>query len=98
LFINHGLHGLHGFFNHEAHEEHEEKLDRITGLTEIMFLPAWCSWQNLLLKPALSQVIAFVHKVIKMTFSRSWLKTVIVSRKDAQNAQKSAKNDQKSAL
>ena len=44
-----------------------------------MFLPAWCSWQNLLLKPALSQVIAFVHKVIKMTFSRSWLKTVPVN-------------------
>jgi hypothetical protein len=53
-----------------------------------MFLPAWCSWQNLLLKPALSQVIAFVHKAIETAFFKSRVKTVLISRKDAQNVQK----------
>ncbi len=53
-----------------------------------MFLPALCTLQNLLLKPALSQVIAFVHKAIEMAFFISRLKTVLVSRKDAHNAQK----------
>ena len=62
-----------------------------------MFLPAWCSWQNLLLKPALSQVIAFVHKAIEMALFRSWLKRCFISHKDAQSAQKLAKNDQKDA-
>jgi hypothetical protein len=58
-----------------------------------MFLPALCSWQNLLLKPALSQVIAFVHKAIEMAFFRSWRKRCFISHEKAQNAQKTTKND-----
>jgi hypothetical protein len=46
----------------------------------------------------LTQRVAFVHKAIETDFFRSRIKTVLFSRKDAQNVQKSAKNDQKSAL
>jgi len=60
-----------------------------------MFLPAWCSWQNLLLKPALSQVIAFDHKANEMALFKSWRKRCFISYEQAQNAQKTTKNDQK---
>jgi len=56
-----------------------------------MFLPAWCSWQNLLLKPALSQVIAFVHKAIETALFRSWRKRCFINYEKAQNAQKITK-------
>ena len=49
---------------------------------------AWCSWQYLLVKQALSQILAFIHKAIEMAFFRSRLKTVLVSRKNAQKTQR----------
>jgi hypothetical protein len=42
--------------------------------------------------------LAIVHKAIETAFFRSQLKTALFSRKDAQNVQKLAKNDQKSVL
>jgi len=39
-------------------------MDRITGLQGITFQPAWRTWQILLVKRALSQILAFVHWVI----------------------------------
>jgi hypothetical protein len=99
-FINRGLRRLNGFFNHEAHEGHEEKIDRITGLTEIIEVFGWlCVLGKLCSKSELlTQRLAFAHKAIEMAFFRSQLKTVPFSRKDAQNVQKSAKNDQKGVL
>jgi len=41
------------------------------------FQPAWCSRQDLLVKQALSQILAIVHKAIEMAFYRSRRKTVI---------------------
>ncbi len=69
-------------------QRHEEKLDRITGFTQIILsrlgvLGKLCSKSELL-----TQRPAFVHKAIETAFFRSRLKTVLVSRKDAQNVQK----------
>jgi hypothetical protein len=47
-------------------------------------LPAWCTWQNLLLKPALSHVIAFVPKAIETAFFKCRLRTHNVSHKNVQ--------------
>jgi len=68
-----------------------------TEITEVFgrlgVLGKLCSESELL-----TQRVAFGHKAIEMAFFKSRIKTVLVSRKDAQNAQKLTKNDQKSAF
>jgi hypothetical protein len=56
-------------------------------------LGKFCSKSELL-----TQKLAFFQKAMKMAFFKSRVKTVLFGRKDAQNAQKSAKNDEKSVL
>jgi hypothetical protein len=90
LIINHGFTLISRIFYHEAHEGHEEIFNR--GLRWFTRIRSTSSGQ------ALSQVIAFVHKAIEMAFFRSWLKRGFFRQEKAENAQKTTKNDQKSAL